>query len=137
MTEEEQLPYLRALIAVAHSDGVLDGDEARTIEGAALSLGLEPEALARIRRDLAQGLEVSQALGQASLSLETRCRLLRDAYLLAWSDELMTPEEHRALAALVVLLGLEALAPRIQSWAERELAMRRDWEAILAAAAGR
>lgn len=127
---EERLSYLRVLIAIAHADGVLDAEEARQIEACARQLGLSADELTEVRRDLADGLDVTRAMAGVRFSVPTRCRLLRDAYTLAWSDELVTPEELRSLRALVDALDLSDHAPRIQAWVERHIAQQSDWRDI-------
>ncbi len=131
LSASERLPYLRVLIAIAHADGVLDEEEARKIEGSALGLGLGEEEMAEVRRDLAAGLDVAQAVAGASFSIGTRLMLLRDATTIAWSDDLVTPEELRGLRALAEALGLAGYAPRIQAWVERRLGLDRDWSRIV------
>ncbi len=132
MMEQERLPYLRALIAVAHADGVLAQQEASQLQEQARAMALTPSELSIIRRDLDVGISVEAALEGHQLSVQVRCRLLQQAYILAWSDELMTPSEQRCIQTLIETLELQDHAPRIAAWVERYIVLRGDWHKIVA-----
>ncbi|MBS7456110.1 DUF533 domain-containing protein [Coralloluteibacterium stylophorae] len=107
MTPEQQdaLALVRAMIAAAHADGLIDSQEHRGIVSRAREAGLDTEALAALDHELAHPLPLERLI--ATL----RDGLAADAYaasLLAIRVD--TPAERDYLARLADALGLDAAA---------------------------
>lgn len=126
-----KLNYLRALMAIARSGGCLKPEELDLVRQAAGALRFDGPSLKLLTDDVLARAEIDEMFDLESLSIADRCRLLRDAYLIAWSDELVTPDEQRSLQSLVELLGLTSMAASISIWVEAHIAQQRRWAQIV------
>lgn len=130
LPEAQRLSYLRVLIAIAHSDGILNKEEIARIKAFAQELGFDEGEMDKSVEDLRCGVGVEEALAHADFDVSARCNLLRDAYELAWSDAFVNPAETQHLRLLVERLNLEDHAPSIHAWVERHISLKQDWARI-------
>lgn len=103
--QETTILLLRAMIAAAHADGVLDADERERILGRLQSLGLNDEEQGFLQREL-QNPRTAEQIAAASTP-ETAAQVY-GASLLA--VEVDTPEERAYMKRLQHLLGLNDAA---------------------------
>ncbi len=117
--------YLRALVAVAASDGI-SPDEEGFIRQQASALGVDADDV------LADTAPAVGAVVDGATPL-TRRVIYRDCFILAHVDGVVSGEERAVLASLRDTLGLTPeRAAALESWAERYSAILAEGESLLA-----
>lgn len=101
--QQDALTLMRAMIAAAHADGLLDSDEREAIVGRAREGGLDGDALRRLGSELRSPLPPERLLATA------RDGLAPDIYAASLlAIRIDTPAERDYLDALAGALGLDA-----------------------------
>jgi len=116
--------YLRALVAVAASDGIHPAEEG-FIRQQAAAFGVDADDLLS---------DTSPAVGALveGASPMTRRIIYRDCFILAHVDGMVSDEERAVLADLRGTLGLTPeKAGALESWAERYSAILAEGESLL------
>lgn len=101
--QQDALTLVRAMIAAAHADGLLDSEEREAILGRAREAGLDADALRRLESELRSPLSPERLLATARDGLAPE---IYAASLLAIRID--TPAERAYLDALAGALGLDA-----------------------------
>lgn len=118
-SDETTLAYIRAMIAAASADGLIDASERERILGGVRQAGLDTEAAQWLEQEMAAPASL-ETLARAATCEETAAQMYLAARLTIEPDH---PAETRFLAALGGILGLQpALVAHLEATAQQALA---------------
>lgn len=102
--------YLRLMVCVARADGHVVDPERQLLEAAAERSGLAESQVAELRAalEMSNPFDIEQELDRVGPGVDpgTLLELLRDGYVLAYSDGELAPAEVAVLDRLMARLGI-------------------------------
>jgi hypothetical protein len=131
LTGDEVWSYIAVLTRLAALDGVTV-DEARFVDRVGASLGLSPDAARNAHRIVADPSIPTEKLVERIRDRGMRLCLLRDAYLLATTDDRVTDSELRELTSIAGALGIaHQTAAEVRSVALEETRLQREFARLV------